>query len=103
MALFNLKYNTEKSVLEVSFGEMAHGDAIVKEVSEIISDTIPTIPSGKILKISGPMSLSVSMFIAHKLSHLVPAIAVFDPKLPGDQKFIVCVSHTPDYKVGDTI
>lgn len=55
---------------------------------------------GKVIRINGAASLPVAMAIAANLAHIAPAIACFDPKL---SKYVVCISHSPDYKVGDLI
>lgn len=90
--------NLEGDLLKVSFGEAASNDAIVKEVSESLKEM--RFPGGPLLKINGPASLPVAMAIAHGVVHLYGAVAVFDPKL---LKYVVCVSHTPVYAVGDLL
>lgn len=55
---------------------------------------------GKVARINGAASLPVAMAIASNLCHVVPAVACFDPKMG---KYVVAISHSPDYKVGDLI
>lgn len=94
--LFNL--NLDNDVLKVGFGDPASNDAIVKEVSASLKAM--SLPGGPLLKINGPASLPVAVVIAHATVHLYGAVAVYDPKLG---KYVVSVSHNPQYAVGDLI
>lgn len=96
MAKFNLSLDGD--VLKVGFGDPASNDAIVKEVSESLKAS--PLPGGPLLKINGPASLPVAVVIAHATVHLYGAVAVWDPKLG---KYVVAVSHHPDFAVGDLI
>ncbi|MBE9124782.1 CRISPR-associated protein Csx3 [Coleofasciculus sp. LEGE 07092] len=63
------------------------------------------LPGGKLLKINGRSTVLASFVLALELAHYYSAIAVFDPKI-GDRgldRYIVTISHTPEYQVGDTI
>jgi CRISPR-associated protein Csx3 len=40
------------------------------------------------------------MHLAHAVGHIYGAIACFDPKL---NKYVVSISHDPDYEVGNLI
>jgi CRISPR-associated protein Csx3 len=55
---------------------------------------------GKIIKLNGPASLPVAVLISHELAHLYEVVAVFDPKIG---KYVVSISHGPDYTPGDLI
>lgn len=55
---------------------------------------------GKVIRINGAASLPVAMAIASNLAHIAPAVAAFDPKLG---KYVVAISHSPQFKVGDLI
>jgi len=55
---------------------------------------------GKIVKLNGPASLPVAIAIGHEIGHIFGVIAVFDPKLG---KYVVAVSHDPEFSVGDLI
>ena len=60
---------------------------------------------GKLLKISGRASVLASFVIASKLTHCYSAIAIFEPK-EGDlniDRYIVAISHSTDYRVGDIL
>lgn len=94
--LFNLSLDGD--VLKVGFGDPASNDAIVKEVSASLKEM--PLPGGSLLKINGPASLPVAVVIAHAVVHLYGAVAVYDPKLG---KYVVSVSHTPAFSVGDLI
>ncbi|PMB39357.1 CRISPR-associated protein Csx3, partial [Fischerella thermalis CCMEE 5330] len=96
--------NLEGDVLKVRFGQPAMGDQVVRDAAARLDEmiTLGELAGGKLLKIDGPASVAVSYVIAHKVSHLYGAIAVFDPKIgrKGYKSFIVAVSHTPAYKIG---
>ncbi|NJK38482.1 MAG: CRISPR-associated protein Csx3 [Oscillatoriales cyanobacterium RM2_1_1] len=60
---------------------------------------------GKLLRIYGRSTVLASFAIASQVAHLYSAIAVFDPKL-GDRgldRYIVTISHSPQYQVGQTL
>lgn len=87
------------SVVKVGFGEPASNDQIVKDaVAGIMA--IREQLFGQVAKINGPASLPVAIAIGHALAHTSPAVAAFDPKLG---KYVVSISHDPNYKVGDLI
>lgn len=94
--LFNMNLNG--NVLKIGFGDAASNDAIVREVAQSLKEM--SLPGGKILKINGPASLPVAVVIAHGVTHLYGAVAVWDPKM---SVYIVCVSHDPDYSIGDKV
>lgn len=94
--LFNFNFNSENSTLNIGFGAPAQNTDIVKYVEK----NAPAISGVELLKINGPASLPVAFVLAHKYVHQVGAVAVFDPKLGG---YVVSVSHSPKYKVGDLI
>ena len=88
-------------ILKVGFNpnEPADNNLIVQDAvaaCEPLRDQV----AGKVLKINGPASLPVAIAIGHCFAHVVPAIACWDPKL---KKYVVSISHSPDYKLGDLI
>jgi CRISPR-associated protein Csx3 len=91
--------------LKVGFGNPAQNDQIVRDTAlrldKMIQDGI--LGGGTLLKVNGPASIPVSFVLAHRLVHLYGAIAVFDPKLPEPHKYVVCITHSPAYKLGDLI
>lgn len=97
----------EDDVLRVKFGTPATGDQIIRDAAARLDEMIASeeIKGGRLLKIDGPASLPVCYLIAHKISHLYSAIAIFDPKIgrKGYKTFITAISHTPAYKVGELI
>jgi CRISPR-associated protein Csx3 len=97
----------EGDVLKVRFGRPANGDQIVQDAAARLDQMLALgeLSGGKLLKIDGPASVAVSYLIAHKISHLYSAIAVFDPKIgrPGYKTFITAVSQTPAYTIGELI
>ena len=92
----------ENNVLRVRFGRPANNDQIVKDVVVRLDEMYRSgdLSGGGLIKIDGPASLPVAMVLAHKLSHLFSAIACSDPKL---NKYVVVISHSPDFAVGDLI
>jgi len=94
--LYNI--SVDGNLMKVGFGDQASNDAIVKEVSSTLKSL--DLPGGPLLKINGPASLPVAVVIAHGVTHLYGAVAVWDPKLG---KYVVSVSHNPDYSVGDLV
>jgi CRISPR-associated protein Csx3 len=97
----------EGEVLKVGFGKPANGDQIIRDAAVRLDEMLALgeLPGGQLLKIDGPASLPVCYLIAHKVSHLYGAIAIFDPKIgrKGYKTFITAVSHTPAYKIGEII
>ncbi len=97
----------EDDVLKVGFGQDANGDQIIKDAAARLDEmmALGEITGGKLLKVDGPGSVAVSYLIAHKISHLFGAIAIFDPKIgrKGYKTFITAVSQTPAYKIGEII
>jgi CRISPR-associated protein Csx3 len=91
------------NVLEINFGEPAQNDRLVRDAAARLDEMTANgeLSGGEILKINGPASLPVMCVITHKVAHLFGAIAVYDPKLGG--KYVVCISHHPDYALGDII
>lgn len=97
----------EGDILKVRFGKDANGDQIVRDAAVRLDEMLASgeLSGGKLLKIDGPASIAVSHLIAHKISQLYGAIAVFDPKIGklGCKTYIVAATHTPAYKLGETI
>jgi CRISPR-associated protein Csx3 len=99
----------EGDVLRVEINKevQADGDQIVRDVKAQLHSLINSgqLPGGKLLKINGRSTVLASYVIALELAHRYSAIAVFDPKI-GDRgldRYIITISHTPEYQVGDRI
>ena len=86
------------TTLKIGFGEPAQNDQIVKDAVAGIKAL--NLQGGKVVKLNGPASLPVAIAIAHEVAHIYGAVAAFDPKLG---KYVVAVSHDPQYAVGDLI
>jgi CRISPR-associated protein Csx3 len=99
--------NLEGDVLKVRFGQPGNGDQVIRDAAARLDEMLASgeLVGGKLLKIDGPASVAVSYLIAHKISQLYGAIAIFDPKIgrPGYKTFITAISQTPAYKVGELI
>lgn len=96
------KIELEGEVLKINFGEPAQNDQIVRDAATRLDEMTREgeLKGGSLLKINGPASLPVACVLTHKVAHLYGAISVFDPKL---SKYVVCITHNPDYKLGDLI
>jgi hypothetical protein len=92
----------DSGVLRVAFGKPGNNAQIVKDALACLDIMQKTgeLGGGGLLKINGPASLPVAMVLGHKLSHLFEAVACFDPKL---NKYVVTISHSPDYVIGSLI
>lgn len=99
MATYNVKLIG--GILRVGFNpnEPANNDKIVQD-AVAACEPLRDQAAGKVLKINGSASLPAAMAIGHTFAHLVPAVACWDPKL---EKYVVSISHSPDYKLGDLI
>jgi CRISPR-associated protein Csx3 len=102
MKTFKMSFDAQTSTLSIGFNpEMpANNDQIVKDAAELCKENAGAIAGAKCLKITGAASLPVAMVLAHAFCHTVQAIACFDPKL---QKFVVCISHSADFAVGQLV
>ena len=92
----------KEGILHIGFGKPSDNDQIVKDTVTRLDEMVKTgeLSGGGLLKVNGPASLPVAMVLGHKLSHLFQAIACFDPKL---DKYVVVISHSPEYSVGELI
>lgn len=88
----------EGNILRLSFGAPAQNDQIVRDA--VVAVKALNLTGGKLVRLNGPASLPVACAIAHEVGHLYGAVACFDPKLA---KYVVAVSHDPDFAVGDLI
>ena len=91
--------NEKNVTLKIGFGEPGSNDEIVvdaKAAVEAVSEEV----MGKTVLLNGPASLPVAFVLAHTLNHICPAVAVFDPKMG---KYVVAVTHTGDYRVGELL
>ena len=96
----NVMETTKATVtLKIGFGDPAGNDEIVKDAKTAVEAVSQDI-MGKTVLLNGPASLPVAVVLAHALVHICPAVAVFDPKLG---KYVVAVTHTSDYQVGDLL
>lgn len=103
-------YNIELSgdILKVGFGAtLATGDCIVRDAAARLDEMIASgeLAGGELILINGRASILVSQVLAYKLGLLYEAIAFFDPKIgdKGLDRYVVTVSKSPKYKVGDTL
>jgi CRISPR-associated protein Csx3 len=92
------------NVLKVGFNpdQPAQNDVIVRDATARLGEMKASgeLSGGSILKINGPASLPVAVAIAHGVLHIYETVAVYDPKLA---KYVVSVSHTPNFRPGDLI
>ena len=92
----------QEDALKIGFADPAQNDDIVRTTVEKLNAMAESgeLAGGSLIKINGPASLPVAVAIAHAVSHLYEVVAVFDPKLA---KYVVSVSHSPEYRPGDLI
>ena len=100
MSTYSIELQDE--TLQVNFGEAGQNDDIVKDAAAKLEGmtSMGKMTGGQLLKINGPISIPVAFVLAHKVSHIYGAVAVFDPKIG---KFVICITHNPAYKLGDLI
>ena len=92
----------------INNGVQVDGDRIVRDATAQLAKLIESrqLPGGKqILQIKGRATVLASFAIASQVAHLYGGVAVFDPRLGerGLDKYVVTVSHTKNYQVGETI
>lgn len=85
------------TLFQVAFGDPSTNDVIVQDAQSAVK-AVAT--GGPLLLLNGPASLPVAFVLAHSVVHLYSAVGAFDPKL---QAYVVCVSHSDAFKVGDLI
>ena len=90
------KIDFQDGILKIGFGEPAQNPAILKELDEVLNID----PTVRVLKINGPASLPIAMWLAHTVSHIFGTIATYDPKLNG---YVVVIDHSGEYKIGDVL
>ena len=107
--------NLDGDILKVAFGAtVSTGDQIVRDAAAKLNQMIASgeLPGGSLIKINGRTSVMVSQVLADKLSQLYDAMptagfanALFDPKMgdKGLDRYVVTISKTPEYIVGDTL
>lgn len=96
------KIDVDGNVLRIGFGKLSENDKIVKCAVHRLKELVDNgkLSGGQLIKVNGPASLPVAVALGHALAHLYGSVAVYDPKL---NKYVVSVSHTPLYAVGDLI
>lgn len=105
---FLIYWEDDVLIAKINNGVQVDGDQIVRDATAQLAKLIESgqLPGGKqILKIKGRATLLASFAIANQVAQLYGGVAVFDPK-QGDKgldKYVVTVSHTKDYQVGETV
>lgn len=96
------KINLKEDILQVSFGEPAENSQIVQDAAARLEEMANSgeLTGGNLVKVNGPASIPVAFVLSHKLAHIYGAVGCFDPKLG---KYVICITHNPDYKLGDLI
>jgi len=102
MSSFNIDFDDQESILRTSFGDPATNAQIVQDVAVRLAEIKADggLQGGSLLRINGPISLPAAFTVGHAVFHAYGAIAIYDPKL---QKYVVSISHSPEYSVGDLI
>lgn len=104
---FFVRWEGDVLRVEINNEVQVDGDQIVRDVKAQLQKLINSgqLTGGKLLKINGRSTVLASFVLALELAHRYSAIAVFDPKI-GDRgldRYIITISHTPDYQVGDRV
>ena len=104
---FFVRWEGDVLRVEINNEVQVDGDQIVRDVKAQLQELINSgqLTGGKLLKINGRSTVLASFVLALELAHRYSAIAVFDPKI-GDRgldRYIITISHTPDYQVGDRV
>lgn len=75
------------------------GEVLIKQAKEKIDELINngTIKGGKLLKINGKATVTLSCMIASKVAHIYGNVAIYDPKLEG---YVVALCHGGEYSEG---
>lgn len=93
-------YNEENHTITTVLPSKRTNQELLKMASSEITDLKTLVKHGGVLKITGRCSLPLMSFLTHSFGHLHQAICVYDPKL---DRFLVTISHSPEYSVGDLI
>ena len=94
-------------LLETKFSPdiRANNNRLITDASDQLDRLINAglLGGGNFLVITGVCSLPVSYLIATRLGHVYGAIAINDPKLaePTKPRYVIAISHSPDYHLGD--
>jgi len=84
----------------VGFGQPAENTAIVRDAAAAMDTALEVEGGGPLALIYGPASLPAMAVIIHRLGHRFGAVGVWDPKL---DRYVVAISHSPDYSVGQAL
>lgn len=105
---FLIYWEDDVLIAKINNGVQVDGDQIVRDATAQLANLIESgqLPGGKqILQIKGRATVLASFAIANQVAHRYSGIAVFDPKL-GDRgldKYIITVSHTKNYQIGESL
>lgn len=99
MSTFVLILDNDLMSIKYDAANPSENDVIVKDITQQLANLTESgkLKGGELLKINGKQTLPMAFVIAHHVSHLYGAIAVFDPKL---QQYVVTISHSPKYRLG---
>ncbi len=104
---FLIYWKNDILIAKINNGIKVDGDQILRDAEAQLQYLINSgqLPGGKqLLIIHGRTTLLASFLIASKVAHQYGAIAMFDPKMgdKGIDRYIVTISHSPNYQVGQT-
>ena len=97
---FLIGWENDILIAKIKNGTEVDGDQILRDAKAQLEGLINSgkLPGGnQLLKINGRSTVLAGFLIASQLAHRYSALAVFDPKL---EKYVVTVSHSPDYQIG---
>lgn len=104
---FLIYWENDVLIAKINNGVKADGDRLLLDAEAQLENLISSgqLPGGKrLLRINGRATVLASFMIANKIAHLYSSVAVFDPKLgdKGLDRYVVVLSHSKDYQVGET-
>ncbi len=103
---FLIYWENDILIAKINNGIQIDGDQMLRDAESQLQKLTNSrqLPGGKILRINGRTSILASFLIASKVAHQYGAIAMFDPKMgdKGIDKYIITISHSPNYQVGQT-
>lgn len=105
---FLIYWEDDVLIAKINNAVQVDGDRIVRDATAQLANLIESgqLPGGKrILQIKGRATVLASFAIANQVAHLYGGVAVFDPRLGerGLDKYVMTISHTKNYQVGETV
>jgi CRISPR-associated protein Csx3 len=91
------------TILSIGFNPEIGADPGQVLVDAIAALDKVDLKGGKLVKLNGMASLPIIASLTDRLSRNYDAIAVYDPKIPGDEKYVITHTKTREYTFGEKI